>query len=290
MAITFELDFEGAEADEHLLDFYDAAHALVGFQRSLAIVTHFVINNEIITQATSLENARILSAPPEAGSWKTTAVILGGVWALGTAPKDSPLGHVISSVYDYVISETLGVHVDYDESLGQTLEKHRNDSSQPGARESQLDSLIEKCEVPIKNMHRPVVFSETAAVGQVRTVQDGGRIPVGPALDHDTWAYVDLTSRSEDKEVLEGWVSSYNINTFKGRIYFSKFSRPLPFILSEETRTPRKIAMITTSLNANAKDRMSDDGRRFIHGYLNTSSTGRVKSIFIVDISSFEDA
>lgn len=129
MTLQVELSFHGEDAEEHIIDFYDAAQALVGFQRSLAITTHLIVNGEVITQAPSLKNARILSHPPEEGSWKTTAVvvtgIVGGAFTLGTAPKDTPIGHLIASAYDYVVSESLGFHVDYDKTLGQSLEDHR---------------------------------------------------------------------------------------------------------------------------------------------------------------------
>jgi hypothetical protein len=118
--LDLTLSYAGAEADHHELDFYDAAIALIGFQRSLALTTHFVINNEVITQAPALKGARILAIPPEPGSWKiTAAVIVGisGLYKVGTAPIDTPLGNIVNSAYDYVISTTLGFHVDYKSTL-----------------------------------------------------------------------------------------------------------------------------------------------------------------------------
>jgi len=68
--VGFTLSFEGSDANNHQLDLYDAAQAMIGFQRSLAITTNLIINGEVITQAPSLRNARIISTPPEEGSWK----------------------------------------------------------------------------------------------------------------------------------------------------------------------------------------------------------------------------
>jgi len=70
MPITFTLSYEGGLARRRQIDFYDAAYALIGFQRSLAITTHFVINGTVITQAPSLKGAQILALPPEEGSWR----------------------------------------------------------------------------------------------------------------------------------------------------------------------------------------------------------------------------
>jgi len=73
--ISFTLSFEGRDTDRHEIDFYDVAQALIGFQRSLAITTHLVLNGEVITQAPSLKNARVFATPPEEGSWKILATI-----------------------------------------------------------------------------------------------------------------------------------------------------------------------------------------------------------------------
>ena len=293
MAVKFDLSFEGQEADDHLLDFYDAAQAMVGFQRSLAITTHLVVNGSVITQAPALKNAKIYSEPPKSGSWEATAIILtglaGGAFALGTAPKDTPLGHLISSAYDYVVSQTLGFHVNYEESLGQTLEhfKRQNPQTpQAALRETQFDSIIEKCEVPIRDMHRPIVFSETAGRALITSNVSGSVVQVGPALDEETFAYVSTTNRGERPQPYEGWVSSYNINTFKGRIYVPDFGRPIPFTLAEEMRTARKVALITTSLNSNARDRLHEDGRRYFEAFRNESSSGRLKGFHITEMAS----
>jgi hypothetical protein len=59
MQIT--LQYDGAMSDSHLIEFYDAARGLVGFQRTLALVTHLVLHGDIITQAPSLRGASILT-------------------------------------------------------------------------------------------------------------------------------------------------------------------------------------------------------------------------------------
>jgi hypothetical protein len=131
--ITISLTYRGRAADNNVLDLYDAGQALVGFHRSLALTTHLVLNNEIITQATALKGAQILSFPPHEGSWKSTAVvIIGGIYALGSVTKDSPVGNLISSAYDYVIHETLGFHVDYAKTLGQQYEEYQK--THPGIK------------------------------------------------------------------------------------------------------------------------------------------------------------
>lgn len=103
--LEFSLAFSGATADRHLLDMYDAAKAVAGFQRSLALTTHMILHGEVITQAPSLKNAQILVPPFEEGSWKTGAIIViaAGAFQVLTAPTDTPLGHLIHSAYSYVV-------------------------------------------------------------------------------------------------------------------------------------------------------------------------------------------
>jgi hypothetical protein len=127
--VRVSLVFEGKQAANHSIDFYDVAEALAGFQRSVALTSHLVLNGEIITQAPSLLGARIFAEPPEAGSWKAVAVIVGtlatGVYEAGTASKETPLGNMIASLYDYVVKEALGFHVDYSKTLGQQYEEFK---------------------------------------------------------------------------------------------------------------------------------------------------------------------
>jgi hypothetical protein len=69
-AIEITLSFNGGAADKNEINFYDVSQALIGFERSLALTTHLVLNGEIITQAPALKGAEILAIPPTEGSWK----------------------------------------------------------------------------------------------------------------------------------------------------------------------------------------------------------------------------
>ena len=162
--LEIALTYQGKDADKHGLDFYDASRALIGFQRSLALTTHLILHDEIITQAPSLKDATIIVRPPEDGSWKTTAlIVLGGLWYGGTVPKDTPIGNLISSAYDYVISENLGFHVDYTKTLYQQYEDYKKTRPQKKVLgQARFDSLAEKCTAAVIDMHRPIVFSKSA--------------------------------------------------------------------------------------------------------------------------------
>jgi hypothetical protein len=93
------LSYSGQLANDQLIDFYDISEALVGFQRSLALTTQVVLDGKVIIQAPALRGAKILALPPEPGSWKIKATIIvaaAGLYHIGTVPRDTPLGNLIS--------------------------------------------------------------------------------------------------------------------------------------------------------------------------------------------------
>lgn len=283
MALEFELIYTGADADTGLIDFYDASRALVGFQRSLALTTHLVINNEIITQAPHVSGFKILAPPFEDGSWRSRAVIIfTTAVALTSAGRDSPLGQVITSVYDAVLSNTMGFHVDYDKTLQeQYYENLKGEQITP----EKIDSLCEKVEANIADMHRPLIVSKTAKKANV-LAGDEGRRKLGPDFSLATYEYVKQTVRSKDNGLISGYVSSYNINTFTGRLYCDAESRPIPFELDEEARTQPIIGAITRSQHFNGQLRFDPRALVHLHADKLLSSTGRVKRYLVTGVET----
>lgn len=285
--MKFELIFDGNQAEFNELDFYDVAQAMVGFQRSLALTTHLVLNGVIITQAPSLRGARVIARAPEAGSYKIPAYITSlslAAYGLGTADRDTPLGHLVYSAYDYAISKTMGFHVDFDQSLGQQYDALPKEIREivPKLTEDRFESLSEKIEPALKEIHRPIIKSRTASSGRIlgRNASDPFEVPIGDR----TYKYLISSNRETDMTEFTAKVSSYNINTFKGRAYIDEARRPIPFYLEEVARNPAAVSRVTTSLRANARRRLSDDSTVEFIGFANRSPTGRLKSISVVDI------
>lgn len=242
--LTLTLSFEGKTSDNHAIDLYDVSSALMGFERTLALTTHLILNQEVITQAPSLRNAQIMSYPSEEGSWKmTVGVILTGAYALGTLSNDSPLGHLVFSAYDYVISQSLGVHVDYDKAIGILYEESKN-KKLPKIEEYQLDAIRDKCINSVKEMHRPIFKTNTAEKLKIYGVFNQEKIPLSIDLTQDTYLY--LKEDIEGKEIvdIECAVSSYNINTHKGRIYVKLLGRTVPIELHKSIENNREMLKV----------------------------------------------
>ncbi|WP_445482805.1 DUF7947 five-stranded beta-barrel domain-containing protein [Pseudochrobactrum lubricantis] len=72
-----------------------------------------------------------------------------------------------------------------------------------------------------------------------------------------------------------GRISSYNINTYKGRIFLEDEKRPVPFILVDMCRDIATRNLIVSSLRANNRDRISPDGRISCSAFKFVSSTER---------------
>ena len=254
----------------------------------MALTTHLILNDEIITQAPSLKGAQIVAFPAEEGSWKITAAVIAALYTAGTAPKDTPVGHLIRSAYDYVISETLGFHVDYDKTIGQSYEeiKKKKIGGIEPLPQIRFDSLIEKCQSAIREMHRPIVKSESASQAKLFATVGKATKALGPPFNDESYEYISFTERTASTSGFVGWVSSYNINTYKGRVYLPKQGRPIPFELTDSARSGRAIGAITSRLSLNAQSRRQGEGSISFRAFENLSRTGRVKSLLITEIDA----
>lgn len=287
--VQFELSYNGNDSSNHEIDLYDVSQALIGFQRSLAITTHLILNGTVITQAPSLKGAKIYAFPAEEGSWKITAGILVlGAYQVATAPSNTPIGHLVYSAYDYVISQSLGFHVDYNESLGQLYEEAEEKKIKlPEVREAQLDSVIEKCSIAITEIHRPIYKNKTAETARIFTNINNEKIPLTPVFSMESFQHIIEEFTEEEIINIEGFVSSYSANTFKGRIYILEQERSIPFLLSESIRGENVITNMVDSLRANAlRNFDAKPYKVFCKVQKITTKTGHLKSYKIIAVSA----
>lgn len=287
--MKIELVYKGQDAEHGELDFYDASQALIGFQRTLALTTHLVLNGEIIVQAPALKGAKILVVPPEVGSWKIRAALIAtAIGGLSVAPKDSFAGHVLWSAYDYTMSRALGFNVDYDKTLGKLYAeaKEKRTNEVPILSKGRFDSLIEKCEKAVIDMHRPIVMSGTATSANIYQCMSDQYPKVRGTIDSQSYLFVSNLIKNRDKEILKGKISSYNSNTYKGRIFLEKEGRAIPFELADEARRESYIALITESLDLNARrsSRGTSLGMIGFVAYRVESKTGRLKSFIVSEV------
>ncbi len=289
--LQFTLCYEGKGADRHEIDFYDVSKALIGFQRSVALTTHLFANNEIITKAPYLKGAKVVALPPEEGSWKITAgVILTGLYALGTAPNNTPVGHLVYSLYDYVVSESLGFHVDYNKSLGQAYEEaEENEVTLPVIKQHKADSLIEKCSVALSDMHRPIYKTKTAESASIVGIFGNHQQPLSAEFTQESFEYIHEAFIEETPVVIRGRISSYNSNNFRGRIYVAAEGRPVTFELAKSIRTEYVLQLVIASLSAAThKDYENKWIDIYCRAYRHTSRSGQLKEYTIIHVAHEE--
>jgi len=285
--VQLTLSYEGNDSDHHEIDLYDVSQALVGFQRTIALTAHLIVNSEIITQAPSLKGAKVFALPAEEGSWKITAgVIFTGMYALGTTSNDNPIGHVVHSLYDYVISESLGFNVDYDKSLGQLYKEYESKKIViPKIEVYQADSLIEKCSNAIKEIHRPIYKTKSATRAKVTSNIQGIERPIKGEFSSQTYDYIREIIVSDDEEIIKGRITSYNTNTFKGRVYVSAIGHPVSFELSDSAKTEDGFKLIVASISDNIHKKYESQWCEVCcRVYAITTRTGRLKGYKIIEI------
>ncbi|MQB05835.1 hypothetical protein DXT91_17130 [Agrobacterium tumefaciens] len=277
--------FDGATAANGIIDFYDVQRALQGFQRTLSLVTHLALNGEIITQSPSLKGAEILAIPPEVGSWKFTAVIVSslttGIYTVGTASTDTPIGYLVSSLLDFTLNKSFGIELDYEKTIRQLIEE-KNLSTSALPTPEQLNSLAEKTQNSIIDMHRPIEKG-SAKTASIQAVKGGRLTHIGPYLDLNT-----LTAAKEIIEInkiveFKGKISSYNMNTHTGRIYLPSEQRTIPFQLARDSISREVERNISRSLDSNIAG-MPDEGSEIIlEGIYYLTKSGELSKIIAVD-------
>lgn len=109
------------------------------------------------------------------------------------------------------------------------------------------------------------------------------RYLIGQQLNADTYGMMQAVERSHEEE-FRGRISSYNINTYRGRVYVGEEQRPIPFELASDARDTDTVSSIARSLSRNAatRDPESDIDFRAIKII---SKTGRVKTLIITEVS-----
>lgn len=281
--VRITLKFDGRTSSNGLIDFYDVQRALYGFNRTIALTTHLALNNEIITQAPALKGAEIFALPSEVGSWKMTAVVAStlasGIYTLGSAPTDTPTGHLMSSLYDIALHKTLGIDLDYEKTIRESL-KDKNIETGAIPTEEKVNSLVDKTRNSFIDMHRPI--DKGSATEAIITTPKSGRIKrIGPKLNINTLTDARDTYEGSQVEKFQGKISSFNMNTHTGRIYIPALERTIQFELAREAREQTTRRIISQSLDGNVAGLPNDIDNIRIDGLSYTNRQGDLLKILV---------
>jgi hypothetical protein len=161
-------------------------------------------------------------------------------------------------------------------------------SKLPELSQERLDSLVEKCETAVRDMHRPIAKSRTADEATITAKIGGKEHSLSRPLTLETYDFIAYTERSTSALDFSGRISSYNINTFKSRVYLPQHNRPVPFELAEHARDTLSVLAIVRSLSANAQRQPDGQGAIYFNAFQNLTRTGRLKSLLITEVRDMQ--
>jgi hypothetical protein len=139
-------------------------------------------------------------------------------------------------------------------------------------------------------MHRPLYASRTANLGDITAGSASERKrKIGPDLNLATYEYAANTVRSREPSSIIGVISSYNINTYKGRIFSHEFWRAVPFELMPNARGQSAVNRITRSLQLNAADRNDPRAIIALRAIRLEAPSGRLKRLHVLDVEDDAD-
>ena len=217
---SFAVKFDGGlEAKNHQMNLYDLSVALKGIHRSFTIIGNFIQTDQIITRVPDAKDISVVTTPLHKGSLLIyVTLILSGAVYVGSLTKQSVLGHLTWSCYDYLVKKMTGRGVDPDKSI------FYNWYSEKGDPEPRIDSLIHKTESSLIEMHRPI-FTESAASILITPPRDFSSLE----FNANTYDAINNIIVYPDSTLFYGRTSSFNANTQTGMVYIDSEKRAVPF-------------------------------------------------------------
>lgn len=268
--ITLEL--EGNQTDRGELDLVDAALMLDGFAVSLNIVAHaFVHNNEVRNRVPVRTDFETKLTAAKKGCFELQMEVSFGSAAI----RHHGASVIIPRFWDYLtLSMAVAVGVEYSAQTpwGKNLEEE-----EPFV----FDDIATNIESHLSQVHRPI-WSGNANIIKLHRPKSGDKL----IFNRETLDYISVSNESEQIEYVIGNVTKYNILTGRGRAYFKKYGRTIPFLIKD-------ILGAGNSSHIHAADSMSEaaavgvgqGGDRLFGVYSVTGSRDQVKRVIVDGIT-----
>lgn len=108
-------------------------------------------------------------------------------------------------------------------------------------------------------------------------------------LTADTYAHINLNNMKSGSTLVHGYISSYNSNTFAGRIFITELNRPISFELGYNLRQSKDaLSLIVNSLREHV---LKIKDRQQLNCMVNKIEdiSGRLISYHILSVTKNED-
>jgi hypothetical protein len=255
------LKYEGLDADEHRLDAQFGGESLAGVGHALTLVSHYAATGVVRQRAPYSEETRFYftAARPGSVDWLMQVVV--------NNPDAVMVGLGVNGVTElvkYVFSRAVGKTPKIEHPVVKALDHDRS---------GDLEALVEAVEPALKRAHRVI-----GASAQHITIINGSNNNVLVGFDAGSKAYLEEdVDRGRDTQDVS--VSSLNVNSRYGRVYFQDLHRTVPFKVDRDAR-PRTITQLSKALDNYAKK----TGRAVTITFSRIeASDGRLKRIVIHD-------
>lgn len=190
---------------------YDAALALLGTSRSLAIATHLYVNGKVITQAPALKNANIEIKPIRSGSLEFPLDIL---IPSAINVRDGVAAAIFWDFVKFLYARTLG-------RKAPTImpEAKAKIDAVGGA----VDAAIDRMSTALIDAHRPI---SRGAKNAVFVVGNNNQITI---IDRTSKEFLEEEDVESNLSVFDGSISSFNANSNAGGIFVPDEERVVSF-------------------------------------------------------------
>lgn len=197
------------------LSAYDVTKSLHGFCKAINISSHYLVNGNVIFQAPAVRGASLYIKPSREGSYEQ----LLDLWI---QYKDVIVLGVSTSITAAVVYDF--IKLTFRRSLGQ---KHQPETQEVSKlvsdAQGDLNALSEAMDGPLIEAHRTIEKKQAPLID----IEAGGETVA--VLDAQSLDYVKTRIVSDRIEEIEVSVSSYNINSRKGRFYAPTLEQTIPF-------------------------------------------------------------
>lgn len=266
------LQIEGNQADEGELDLVDAAAVLEGFAVSLNIVGHAFVHDNAVRNRVPIRNDFATSfTAAKKGCFELQMDISFGETAI--AHHGSSV--IIARFWDYLsLSMAVAVGVNYEPLTPWGVNLN---AEEPFI----FDDIASNIEAHLLEVHRPI-WSKSAQTVKLVRPKVGEKL----VLNRDTLDYISVSDVSPDLEYLVGNVTKYNILTGRGRAYFKKYGRTVPFFIKDILGAGHQSHLqATESMREAAVAGLREGGQRLFGIYAVTGSRDQVKRVTVEGIS-----
>lgn len=231
MELKFRAKFEGLDADNSRLEAYPAAQSMEGLTWALSLTVHFGVTGELRNRGDLSRSARIFVSPARRGSYYQDIYVvlqqnpflagLVGGYAVNTVTP------YINGLIGYVFNQTIGAAAVIPRGAARFIRRLNADD---------LDDLAVRIEPPLTRAHSAIGRTAETLTFQSR------RAPL-VLMDSTTKSYLEA-QLADEYEIVDTNVTSFNLLTGNGRLYFPEVDGTIPFSLHSDPGAGTKQTLI----------------------------------------------